>query len=149
MAPAISSAVSTGITRSRRRTVLAYIIEQSAMAACAVSKTWARSSTMSAPLAEGPASGLGHPSRGVTRRMSVNPKLSIARAALPMFWPSCGRTRTMTGGSAPIADGAGDLGEVAGLAEVLVNTGETNVRDVVERLEPVHHRFADLARLGL
>ena len=62
-----------------------------------VSKTCACSSTMSAPLAEGPASGLGQPSRGATSRISVSPKLSIARAALPMFWPSCGRTRTMTG----------------------------------------------------
>src|SRR5687767_11329454 len=43
---------------------------------------------MSAPLAAGPASGLGQPSRGSTSRSSVSPKLSIARAALPMFCPS-------------------------------------------------------------
>ena len=53
-----------------------------------------------APDAAGPASGLGQPSRGLTRRSSVSPKLSIARAALPIFSPSCGRTRTMTGGGA-------------------------------------------------
>ena len=63
-----------------------------------VSKTCAPASTSSAPAAAGPASGLGQPSRGATRRISVSPKLSIARAALPMFSPSCGRTRTMMGG---------------------------------------------------
>src|SRR3954469_11915156 len=51
----------------------------------------------------------------------------------------------MTGGSAPIADRAGNLREIAGLAEVLVDRGEANVGDVVEGLEPVHHRLADLA----
>ena len=50
--------------------------------------------------AAGPAEGLGHPSRGSTRRISASPKLSIARAALPMFSPSWGRTRTRTGGGA-------------------------------------------------
>jgi hypothetical protein len=52
---------------------------------------------MSAPDAAGPAEGLGQPSRGATSRISVSPKLSIARAALPMFSPSCGRTSTITG----------------------------------------------------
>ena len=47
--------------------------------------------------AAGPADGLGQPSRGATSRISVSPKLSIARAALPMFSPSCGRTSTITG----------------------------------------------------
>jgi hypothetical protein len=70
---------------------------QSAIAASAVSNSCAFSSTTSAPLAEGPASGLGQPSRGATSRISVSPKFSIARAALPIFWPSCGRTRTMIG----------------------------------------------------
>ena len=51
-----------------------------------------------APEAAGPACGLGQPSRGVTSRISTSPKLSMARAALPIFSPSCGRTRTMTGG---------------------------------------------------
>src|SRR6476620_6382178 len=109
------------------------------MAPCTVSKTCARWSTMSAPLAEGPASGLGQPSRGATRRISVSPKLSIARAALPMFCPSWGRTRTMTGGwaSAFIADRAGDLGEVAGLAEVLVDRREANVGDMVDGFQAI------------
>src|SRR3954469_25380514 len=100
---------------------------------------------MSAPLAAGPASGFGHPSRGATSRISVNPKLSIARAALPIFCPSCGRTSTMTGGVAPSADRAGDLGEVARLAEVFVDGGEADVGDVVDGLEAVHYCLADLA----
>src|SRR5207253_790881 len=115
------------------------------MASCTVTKTFACSSTISAPLADGPASGLGQPSRGATSRISVKPKLSIARAALPIFCPSCGRTSTMTGGLAPIADRAGDLGEVARLAEVFVNRGEADVGDVVDGLEAVHYRLADLA----
>src|SRR5438309_2012301 len=66
-------------------------------ASATVSNTRARSRTMSAPDAAGPAAGLGQPSRGATRRRSVRPKLSIARAALPIFSPSWGRTRTMAG----------------------------------------------------
>src|SRR5690348_786997 len=102
---------------------------------------------MSAPLADGPASGFGQPSRGATSRISVSPKLSIARAALPMFCPSWGRTRTMTGGGlASIADRAGNFGEIARLAEILVDAGEANVGDMVEGFEPVHHRLANLRR---
>src|SRR5256885_5093138 len=118
------------------------------MASSTVANTCALSSTMSAPLADGPASGLGQPSRGLTSRNSVRPKLSIARAVLPIFCPSCGRTSTMTGpGLAPIADRAGDLREVTRLAEVFVDGGEADVGDMVERLEAVHHRLADLACL--
>src|SRR5437868_3899581 len=124
-------------------------MEQSAIASRTVPNTCARSSTTSAPLAAGPASGFGQPSRGLTSRMSVRPKLSIARAALPMFCPSCGRTSTMAGGLAPITDRAGDLGEIAGLAEVLVDAGETDVGDVIEGLQTIHHRFADFAGLDL
>src|SRR5713226_6572045 len=40
---------------------------------------------------------LGQPSRGLTIRKRVSPKLPIARAAMPMFSPSCGSTRTTTG----------------------------------------------------
>ena len=40
---------------------------------------------------------LGQPSRGLTRRRSVRPQLSMARAAVPMFSPSCGSTRMMAG----------------------------------------------------
>src|SRR4051812_14640909 len=136
------------MTRSRRRTVDANTREQSAIASSAVANTFACSSTTSAPLADGPASGLGQPSRGLTSRSSVSPKLSIARAALPIFCPSCGRTSTMTGpGLAPIADRAGDLREVARLAEVFVDRREADVGDGVERIEAVHPRLADLARL--
>src|SRR3954452_10452784 len=123
--------------------------EQSAIASWTVSNTHARSSTTSAPLAAGPASGLGQPSRGATRRISVSPKLSIARAAFPMFCPSCGRTSTMTGGLAAIADRAGNLREIAGLAEVLIDRGEADVGDVIDRLQTIHHRLADLARRDL
>src|SRR5689334_4619824 len=118
-------------------------MEQSAIASLTVSNNCARSRTTSAPLADGPASGFGHPSRGETRRRSVNPKLSIARAALPIFCPSCGRTSTMTGGSAPIADRAGYLGEIAGLAEILVDACEPNVGNVIERPQTVHDCLAD------
>src|SRR5216683_1859683 len=46
---------------------------------------------------------LGQPSRGLTIRKRVSPKLPIARAAMPTFSPSCGSTRTTTGpaGSTP------------------------------------------------
>src|ERR1700682_5522167 len=40
---------------------------------------------------------LGQPSRGLTMRSRVRPKLPIARAALPLFSPSCGSTRITTG----------------------------------------------------
>ena len=55
----------------------------------------------------------------------------------------------MTGASAPIADGTRDLGEVAGLAEVLIDGREADVGDMVEGLQTIHHRFANLARLDL
>src|SRR4051812_25103072 len=133
------------MTRSRRRTVDANTREQSAIASSAVANTFACSSTTSAPLADGPASGLGQPSRGATSRSSVSPKFSIARAALPIFCPSWGRTSTMIGALIPIADRAGDLREIARLAEVLINRSEADVGDVVDRFQTVHHRFADLA----
>src|ERR1700739_3827538 len=40
---------------------------------------------------------MGQPSRGLTMRSRVSPKLPIARAAIPMFSPSCGSTRMKTG----------------------------------------------------
>src|ERR1700710_756892 len=39
----------------------------------------------------------GQPSRGLTMRSDVSPKLPIARAAMPMFSPSCGSTRITMG----------------------------------------------------
>src|SRR6185437_6617496 len=80
---------------------------------------------------------------------SVSPKLSIARAALPMFSPSCGRTRTMTGRSAfatGISDRARKFLEVARFAEVAIDAGETDVRDAVELAQAVHHHFPDARR---
>src|SRR6476659_1381227 len=116
------------------------------MASSTVAKTLACSRTASAPLADGPASGLGHPSRGATRRSSVSPKLSIARAALPMFSPSCGRTRTMIGASpatgvatALFLYGAGEFLEVARLGEIAIDAGEADVGDRIELAQPLHH----------
>src|SRR5437763_804255 len=51
----------------------------------------------SAPEAAARARGLGQPSRGLTRRSRVSPKFAMARAAVPMFSPSCGSTRTTIG----------------------------------------------------
>src|SRR4029453_16584729 len=55
-----------------------------------------------APAAAERALSFGQPSRGATRRKSVSPKLAMARAATPIFSPSCGLTR-MTAGIAPLA----------------------------------------------
>jgi hypothetical protein len=44
------------------------------------------------------ARGLGHPSRGLTIRSSLNPKFLMDRAAIPIFSPSCGSTSMKTGG---------------------------------------------------
>ena len=49
----------------------------------------------------------------------------------------------MIGGLAPIPDRAGDFGEIAGLAEILVDRGEADVGNRVELAETVHHQFAD------
>src|SRR4051812_38656166 len=51
----------------------------------------------SAPEAARWALTFGQPSRGLTMRSRVSPKLPIARAAMPMFSPSCGSTRITTG----------------------------------------------------
>src|SRR5260370_30551903 len=46
----------------------------------------------------------GQPSRGLTMRNRVNPKLPIARAAMPMFSPSCGSTRITMGPASVMPD---------------------------------------------
>ena len=51
----------------------------------------------SAPEAAERALSLGQPSRGRTSRRSVRPQFSMARAAVPMFSPSCGSTRMIAG----------------------------------------------------
>jgi hypothetical protein len=56
--------------------------------------------TSSAPEAATRARLLGQPARGRTSRRSRSPQLSIARAAKPMFTPSCGSTRITAGGVA-------------------------------------------------
>ena len=43
------------------------------------------------------ACSFGQPSRGLTSRRSQSPKLAMARAAAPMFSPSCGSTRITAG----------------------------------------------------
>ncbi len=118
------------------------------------SKTSAPSRTISgARWPRGRASGLGQPSRGATRRRSTSPKLSIARAALPIFSPSCGRTRTMTGGwlnSSPLAHIAGKFLEVLRLAgSRLIDAGEADIGDPIQALQPLHHQLADLLRRDL
>ena len=40
----------------------------------------------------------------------------------------------------------GDLGEVARIAEILIDAGEAYVGDMVEGFEAGHDRFADLCR---
>src|ERR1700751_586299 len=52
---------------------------------------------MSAPLAAAIALSDGQPSRGRTSRRSSRPQFIIARAAVPMFSPSCGSTRMIAG----------------------------------------------------
>ena len=46
----------------------------------------------------------GQPSRGLTILKRVSPKLPIARAAMPMFSPSCGSTRMTTGPASATPD---------------------------------------------
>src|SRR3569623_1479847 len=106
---------------------------------------------MSAPEAAGPAEGLDQPSRDETSRNSVSPKLSIARAALPIFSPSCGRTSTTIGGltSPDIAHAAGEFLEIARFGKVAINRGEADVGDAVELAQAVHHHLADLGRENL
>ena len=53
----------------------------------------------SAPAAARWAAMFGQPSRGLTRRSGASAKLPMARAAMPMFSPSCGSTRITTGPS--------------------------------------------------
>ena len=50
-----------------------------------------------APEAVAQARSCGQPSRGLTRRRSDRPKLSITRAAAPMFSPNCGCDRMIAG----------------------------------------------------
>src|SRR5262245_13594116 len=59
-----------------------------------------------APTAARSAARLGQPSRGATRRRSVRPQFSMARAAAPIFSPICGVTRTIAG-AAVLAGSAG------------------------------------------
>src|SRR5262249_20409034 len=54
---------------------------------------------------------LGQPSRGATSLRSASPKFAIARAAKPIFSPSCGLTRTIAGAGGATADA--ELGSAA------------------------------------
>ena len=49
-------------------------------------------------------------------------------------------------GAQAVAEGAEQVLEILGLAEILVDRGEAHVGDVVEALQPLHHQLAD--RLG-
>ena len=53
--------------------------------------------TWSALLAAARALSFGQPSRGLTSLSSASPKFAMARATMPIFSPSCGSTRMMTG----------------------------------------------------
>src|SRR5215469_409244 len=76
------------------------------MASSTRSNTRAAFSGQSAPDADAQARSWGQPSRGLTRRRSVRPKLAMMRAAAPMFSASCGAFRIMTGaaGEASLMD---------------------------------------------
>ena len=88
---------STGLAWSWARAVVASTKLQSAMAASSVSKSTAPSRMRSAPAAIMRALSFGQPCRGLTRRSRDRPKFAMARAAAPIFSPSCGSTRTTTG----------------------------------------------------
>src|SRR5690242_6500552 len=45
---------------------------------------------------------------------------------------------------ADLADAAGEFLEIAGLAEILVDTREADVGDRIEAFQPLHHHLADL-----
>src|ERR1700693_3105154 len=94
---AAASGATTGLAWSCARAVVANNNVQSATACSTVSNssTWSR--IWSAPEAARLAWTLGQPSRGLTMRSRVSPKLPIARATMPMFSPSCGSTRMTTG----------------------------------------------------
>src|SRR5665213_2329505 len=99
--PAISraamSGATTGLAWSWARAVVANSSAQSATACATVSNSSTRSRIWSAPAAARCALILGQPSRGLTIRSRERAKLPIARAAMPIFSPSCGSTRITTG----------------------------------------------------
>src|SRR3546814_1013776 len=75
----------------------------------------------------------------------------MARAALPIFSPNCGRTRTMTGVSAcailrRFLHGAGELLEIARFAEIAIDRCEADIGDTVDLAQAVHHHLADARR---
>src|SRR4051812_48914906 len=87
----------TGLAWSCARAVVANSRSRSATAAWTVSNSFARSKIWSAPAAARWAATFGQPSRGLTILKRDSAKLPIARAAMPMFSPSCGSTRITTG----------------------------------------------------
>src|SRR6185437_1951627 len=103
MSDAACRAVTMRCTSSRLRAVVATTCSRSATASPTVSNTLAFSSTTSAPEAARWARSLGQPSRGLTRRKVDRPQFSMARAAMPIFSPSCGLTMTITGPGSSVA----------------------------------------------
>src|SRR5262249_61106905 len=80
----------------------------------------ALSTRKDAPAAAACALSLGQPSRGATSLRSVNPKLAMARAAKPIFSPSCGLTRMIAGaGGATVG---ADLGKAAFVGACLLRS---------------------------
>ncbi len=95
--PTASSGVRTRLDIRRSRPVVTTTKPRSATASSVRSKTLAFLRMSIAPTAMMLAFSLGQPSRGLTRRRSDRPKLSITRAAAPMFSPNCGCDRMIAG----------------------------------------------------
>ena len=113
MSRAAWSGPTTGLAWSWPRAVVANTAWQSAMAASRVSNSSALSRMSSAPEEARLACIFGQPSRGLTSRRRLRPKLPMARAAVPIFSPSCGSTST-TIGTGEVEPGLGVVGTRSG-----------------------------------
>ena len=92
-----SSGVRTRLDIRRSRPVVTTTKPRSAKASSVRSKTLVFFRMSIAPTAMTLAFSLGHSTRGFTRRRSERPKLSMTRAAAPMFSPICGCDRMIAG----------------------------------------------------
>src|SRR6187399_783161 len=94
---AASAGATTGLAWSWARAVVANSSVRSATACSTVANNSALSRIWSAPAEARCAATFGQPSRGFTILKRESAKLPIARAAMPIFSPSCGSTRITTG----------------------------------------------------
>src|SRR5262245_12996038 len=93
----------------------------------------------SAPAAARRAATLGQPSRGLTRRSRLNAKLPMARAAMPMFSPSCGSTRITTGPARSGADFVLSVPDITLLSSPTSEDSEPRPEaDLIQRLPQPH-----------